>query len=85
VKYSFCESSAAGPLSPWHIRLLTSAGKKPSGGVDTESLCGHVTRKFGGWDLQAEVVNYPLDRVTDGRRHVCKKCADLYRAQISAG
>lgn len=81
ASYSFCESSAAGPLSPWHIRALTSAGKKLSGGVDTESLCGHVTRKFGGWDLEAELRDdYPFDKVINSRRLVCKKCADMYRA-----
>jgi hypothetical protein len=53
--YSFCESTQAGPLSPWHIRRLTSAGRKCSGGIDTPSLCGRVTPKWNGWDLTVEV------------------------------
>lgn len=81
--YSFCESTTAGSLTPWHIRPLTAVGKKLSGGVDTDSLCGHVTRKFSGWDLEASPEGYPLDKVTDGRRHVCKKCADKYLALMA--
>ena len=81
--YAFCESVAAGPLSPWHIRPLTEVGRKTSGGIDTPSLCGHVTPKTNGWDLESvEVKNYPLDGVRDGRRLVCKKCADAYKALL---
>lgn len=76
TKYSFCESVVAGPLSPWHIRELTDNGKKLGGGIDTGSLCGRVR---AGWDLERDVVGYPLDVVTDGRRHVCKVCADKFR------
>lgn len=79
VKYAFCESATADSLAPWHIRPLTPAGKKLGGGIDTRSLCGRVGPSPGnGWDLEAEVEGYPLYATTDGRRHVCKTCADVY-------
>jgi hypothetical protein len=80
--YAFCEWSGAASLAPWHIRRLTEAGKKTGGGVDTASLCGrvqpHSQGGWGGWDLEAEVAGYPMDRETEGRRHVCKTCAEKY-------
>lgn len=51
---SLCESVHAGPRSPFHIRYLDGAGKKLGGGITTDSLCGHVKVKVGGWDLEGE-------------------------------
>jgi hypothetical protein len=64
--YSFCETTHAGPLSPWHIRELTMAGKKFGGGADTLALCG---RKVA-WDL--EVIITP--------RHIADSTCSLCRA-----
>lgn len=44
ANYSFCETLAA---YTWHIRPLTSKGKKYSGGADTLALCGSKA----SWDL----------------------------------
>jgi len=83
AKYAFCESSGAGSLSPWHIRPLTRKGKKLGGGIDTRSLCSKVSPSsdngVGGWDVSADVEGWNLDATTDGRRHVCKTCVDVYR------
>lgn len=54
MTYSFCESIYATPRSRWHLRVLTSVGRKLGGGIDTPSLCGHVKER-GGWDLDVEV------------------------------
>jgi thymidine phosphorylase len=66
--YSFCESTAAGSLSLWHIRKLTSVGRKLGGGADTESLCG----KRMSWDVGVEMTKRHLDVNT------CKKCLKIY-------
>ena len=68
--FSFCESTAAGPLSPWHIRELTSVGRKLGGGIDTLSLCGRVKT---GWDLEVEITPFHLEKNT------CKDCLKQYR------
>ncbi|MGW8431576.1 hypothetical protein ACWGJ9_10835 [Curtobacterium citreum] len=38
--YAFCETASAYQLAPNHVRPLTAAGLKPSGGADTAALCG---------------------------------------------
>lgn len=71
--YSFCESTTAGPRSPWHIRELTSVGKKLGGGIDTKGLCG-FPRVTYGWDLDVEIVEFHLEKNT------CPTCALLYES-----
>ncbi len=81
-EFSFCESSLASSMSPWHIRALTDAGLKLHGGIDTSSLCGRVksmSTGFGGWDLEV-----PLTSGLDGwleRGIVCLTCADMYKKE----
>lgn len=70
--YSFCESVAAGPRSPWHIRKLTDKGKKLGGGIDTPGLCGHPRVTYG-WDLDVDINEFHLEKVT------CKECLKIYR------
>ena len=70
-EYSFCESVHATSTSPWHIRPLTSAGRKLGGGIDTPSLCGVVRV---GWDLKT-----PIDDVRLRHCGVCKTCKAVYR------
>lgn len=81
--YSFCESSAAGSLSPWHIRKLGAAGVKLGGGIDTPSLCGRVDpEKWNGWDVAGVAITDAfLDGTTNGRRHVCAACVAKYRSE----
>lgn len=66
--FSYCESIGAGSKSRWCIRPLSPAGPKYSGGVDTSSLCGHVTR---GWDINVAISDDNLDGA-------CPVCASLY-------
>jgi hypothetical protein len=51
---SFCESVHATGESPWHLRRLTSSGRKLRGDVDTDSLCGLVESP-DGWDVDVAV------------------------------
>ena len=67
---SFCESVSAGPRSLWHIRLLSGAGRKLGGGIDTVSLCGRVKN---GWDLDVDLTDFHLAKNT------CKDCLKAYR------
>lgn len=53
--HSFCESVTASSISPWCVRRLTPIGRKLSGGIDTDSLCGRVKAPHG-WDLESRVV-----------------------------
>lgn len=70
--YSFCERVWAGPSSPWHIRRLSSAGRKLGGGIDTRSLCGRIVPPEGkGWDLDVEITSHHLT-------HSCKACVAEY-------
>lgn len=64
TQYSLCETAYAGPSSLWHIRRLTSCGKKLGGGVDTNSLCG----KKVAWDLDVEITGFHLKNNTCGQR-----------------
>lgn len=72
--FSFCESVFATAKSPWHIRLMTSAGKYLGGGIDTEGLCG-LPRKRGGWDLSVGLTKHHLEH------SACKKCLERYREE----
>lgn len=74
--FSFCESVHATGTSPWHIRKLTSVGKKPTGGIDGPSLCGRV-KSPGGWDLEVEFSDKHFD-------HACRSCVDEYRKQSTS-
>ena len=89
-KYSFCEGVHAGPRSPWHIRKLSREGLKPSGGLDTTTLCGKIAPNgvkmaggrtgWGGWDLEVEITAAHLDRKWEnGNPLCCKDCAAAYR------
>jgi len=69
-EYAFCESAWAGSRTPWHIRRLTDAGRKPGGGADTKALCGREV----AWDLKADV-DLSCDRC-------CRKCAEAYAAAV---
>jgi len=75
-QFSFCEGVWASPFSKWHIRRLTGIGPKYGGGIDTPSLCGCVTPKVGGWDLECPVREEGLRR-----SHICKECAKVWRDQ----
>lgn len=68
IKYSFCESVTAGPLSPWHIRTLTEKGQKLGGGADTVALCGRTVC----WDLKVDLSTHHLNN------SACKKCVTEY-------
>ena len=72
TEYSFCESIHATSTSPWHIRRLTDAGRKPGGGIDTKSLCGHVER---GWDLNVKITSHHLE-------HACPRCMMHYLGEL---
>ena len=65
-KYAYCEGMFASSTSFWHIRKLSSKGRKPSGGADTLALCGHKV----SWDL-----NISPDILTD---RTCLACAKIY-------
>lgn len=66
-KYSYCETVHAGPFSLWHIRPLSSIGRKLGGGADTKSLCG----KTVSWDR-------PMDVSRDVE--ACRSCLAVYRS-----
>jgi len=63
IRYSFCETATASPYSKWHIRILTTSGRKLGGGADTRSLCGIAV----AWDLDVELTEHHLN-------HCCEKC-----------
>ena len=66
--YSFCETAHATGSSPWHIRKLTSAGKKLGGGADTPALCG---RKVA-WDIKANINEFAI-------KYACAHCQDAFK------
>lgn len=72
VEYSYCEPTWAAPLADWCIRPLTDVGRKLSGGVDTESLCGRVLVNQG-WDLDI--------LVEPDKPGICKMCNKLWTAE----
>jgi hypothetical protein len=69
----FCESIHAYGLSPWHLRRPTSAGLKLTGGIDTSSLCGRVSR---GWDLDVPVTESHFE-------HTCRDCLAVLKKEKS--
>jgi hypothetical protein len=71
-RYSFCEHVLASSSSPWHIRELTTEGKKLTGGIDTSSLCGQIRR---GWDLRSS----PEDTKLSAPRTVCEACWKIWQ------
>lgn len=73
-EYAFCEAVTAGVSSPWHIRKVVSVPKY-SGGIDSSSLCGHVTPDLGGWDVKVRISEHHLG-------HSCKECVRLYRIMV---
>ena len=75
TEYSFCESITAGPLSRWHIRPLTSVGKKLGGGADTPALCGRTV----SWDLNSPVAQFVADVRHGAGSGVCPTCLEIYR------
>lgn len=56
---SYCETIHASATTPWHLRILTGAGKKLGGGADTKSFCGLEV----AWDLDVEISLPHNDRV----------------------
>lgn len=76
-QFSFCETVAA--TGPWHIRLLTDAGKKLSGGADTPTLCGLEA----AWDLSCEITEASLRELSSHRYgYPCSACKSKYLALI---
>jgi len=69
--HAFCETMTAGAFAPWHIRKLTTAGRKLGGGSDTPALCG---RKVA-WDLSVEITPHHLT-------HCCLECRQKYEAEL---
>lgn len=73
ITHSFCEPVTASPRSRWHIRQLTSAGRKTTGGVDTKSLCGREM----AWDLSNPVAQEGLEsKIID---YICLECQERYK------
>lgn len=72
-EYSFCESASAGPHNTWHIRKLTSKGRKLGGGVDTVSLCGRMPITYG-WDLDVPITAFHL------YNNCCSECRRAFIA-----
>ena len=67
--YAFCEAATASGSTPWHIRPLTAAGKKLSGGADTPALCGRIV----AWDIAVRIVETSLATA-------CPRCRLKYEA-----
>lgn len=74
-KFSFCESVYAGPRTPWHVRKLTSQGRKLGGGADTAALCGQEV----SWDLQVPICQHHLTT------HTCSRCVTKYEEEAKRG
>lgn len=77
-QYSFCESVHAGSHSRWHIRKLTERGHKYSGGIDSPSLCGRLTAKISGWDINVAIRRENLSRA-------CPECERAYFKELEDG
>lgn len=74
-RYAFCESSAAGSLSKWHIRPITpGVGLKLGGGIDSDGICGRPRVRVGGWDLTVRI--RPMWLRSTESRSVCRTCRD---------
>lgn len=70
--HSFCETMFASGVTPWHIRKLTTVGRKLGGGADTPSLCG----KDVAWDLSVEITSHHLT-------HCCLYCRRIYEQEAN--
>lgn len=49
TEYTFCEPVTASGFGRWHIRPLTSAGRKLGGGVDTAEFLRDGGSEAGWW------------------------------------
>ena len=76
-QFSFCETTAA---IIWHIRELSSAGPKYSGGADTLTLCGGQA----AWDIQCEINEATLTFRPGEAGNPCKVCLARYKEQTNA-
>lgn len=69
--FAFCETVTAGPLSPWHIRVIPDGeARKFGGGATTPALCGRVV----AWDLEVGITPHHLT-------HACTRCVAVYREE----
>jgi len=62
--HSYCEADSE---ELWHIRRLSSVGKKLNGGIDTPSLCGREM----SWDRAPVVTSLPSIKV-------CVTCQEVW-------
>lgn len=97
--YAYCERATA-VLNTWHIRPLGERGLRPTGGIDTESLCGRVgppdgrssrdaLPHVGGWDIDVpvvlvEAVGMAKRKGNDNAWMVCPDCASALLAKETA-
>lgn len=70
--FTYCETVAA---IVWHIRQLSDAGPKYSGGADTRTLCGGQA----AWDIQCEINEATLKARPGEPGRPCKVCAERYK------
>ncbi|WIE81201.1 hypothetical protein [Curtobacterium sp. MCSS17_016] len=81
--YALCERSLATPFSPHHVRPLTAAGKKMSGGADTLALCSAEV----AWDVSDITLEEAANEL-EGQQHdafrVCMKCVERARELVAA-
>lgn len=89
--YAYCERATA-VLNTWHIRPLGERGLRPTGGIDTVSLCRRVGPPDqkgvdgfdlnGGWDIEGapvvpdEALELAKRRGSDNAWMVCPECAE---------
>ena len=73
--YALCELVTASPTSPHHIRVLTDAGMKKSGGADTPALCGADV----AWDTTSlDLADLPrIIEHNHATYRICQPCADV--------
>jgi hypothetical protein len=69
--HAFCETIAANLT---HIRLLTEAGRKPSGGADTAALCGAPAL----WDTSLTFSPSRVEHWNPWPYGLCSKCKTAY-------
>lgn len=71
MAYAYCESSTAGPLTPWHIRRVGPEGVLPGGGA-LAPICNLAAVWIGGWDIPGLTPSVEEnDRQGSG---VCQRC-----------
>jgi hypothetical protein len=77
MNYSFCKTASVASMSStkFHIRRLTRAGQKLSGGADSPALCGRAV----SWD-----VTTPLDAYS-AIEFACLTCREAYFDAVSPG